>query len=1215
MSATVGFTTGLMMVGGAFVSSASAGVNEDLQAQIASLLAMIASLQAQLEGSTSGGSTSSSCTPYTFTRSLTVGDTGADVMQLQKIFNGDAATQIASSGVGSPSQETEYFGGLTKSAAIKWQDKHAAEVLNPIGLFAGTGFIGSMSLAKLNADSVCDVVEDDDADDDADDDVADDDDDVVATGDDALMVELAPQPAFSVIASNASSETFGEFIFTAGDEDVEIDGLTVARTGLGDKDDFDDVWITVDGVKFGNEKSITTGDKAVFTFGTPLMIDANESVDLAILASLAGSPVGHYNALGLSEIDANVEVDADLPLWGPQTTVANQAATEITLTTQGSDKTVSVGNLQTEIGRFQIDVNSTNDQDVTIDSITFENQGTVSDLSEVLANVVLTQGGVDVSTGISFNAADDTITFSLDGYEMDDGQTQSFIVRADIISAEVGDTIILELDDDSDFVAREAGSGAGVRIIGDDNIVSGGASNIDPANNVTLRTYTVETGDINLSINDAASRNAAPGMDDVVLIDGILVVDSAFEADGLKVRLGSGTSVTGTSTRAKLEANFENVTLRIDGVTVDIVDTLTAGTNGVLGTGATGDYFDFDASFEVGSGTHTITVEMDVQNAAVASDSIELIIYSGDFESAEYVFTGDNVPTGELTGQADGSVVTVQASVVTLTRNDGFSGETIIGGVKDVPFMRFTIDANDSSDVFISSVTFAHYLPASTTVYQSSDVTNLTLFIDGVQKGSPVDLTSGSITDANFTVGASQQVQAELRFDTNTTATAKTLGINLSNTTVDATDEQGNDATVTGSLTSDVMTIGTAGTLSVTTDGNSPDEDILVGDTGATWYPVLTYRLTAEDEDVLLTDLFLKNAPVSGDFTVSAGTDARVMTLGLFDEDGTLKQSKTLSNGTVRFDLGEGSSAITIPADDFTRVTVKVKLNNINDADKSGKVLRLALWNASGVTNAEKGLIAQSTSVGSDLAAASISTTTDATSTASDFFSLRNTKPTITVPTQPFTTLVDGTNKVIYKFTVSADGNEDVSWKGTKLDVVGKFGGVAINGATSTTSLTAGGAGAITNAQLFETSNGQEVQNGDYTVEYGWDGSNGEIAFIINDGNEEVVSAGSSKTYELRVTLAGVDTSGDFVDVSFDNEADDAKAATVTTFPDNVDGADGSAITMVSGATVPFSFLWSDNSGSPHSLANATAGADSDDWTNDRFVEIDNASWNITSSI
>ncbi|KKP55047.1 MAG: hypothetical protein UR46_C0009G0004, partial [Parcubacteria group bacterium GW2011_GWA1_33_6] len=109
----------------------------ELQAQINALMLQLQALQP----SDTGG-VPAACVGLTFTRNLTVGSTGSDVKCLQALMNTSASTQVALSGAGSPGNETSYFGQLTLVAVKKYQAQQGWTPANQVG---------PLTRAKLNA--------------------------------------------------------------------------------------------------------------------------------------------------------------------------------------------------------------------------------------------------------------------------------------------------------------------------------------------------------------------------------------------------------------------------------------------------------------------------------------------------------------------------------------------------------------------------------------------------------------------------------------------------------------------------------------------------------------------------------------------------------------------------------------------------------------------------------------------------------------------------------------------------------------------------------------------------------------------------------------------------------------------------------------------------------------------------------------------------------
>lgn len=136
----------LTIMAGSPAANAQGSSSTDLQAQIAQLLAQINQLQAQLIG----GSAVAGIGQYSWTRSLSLGSTGADVLKLQQFLNQSADTRVALIGAGSPGAETMYYGPATAAAVSKFQVKYRSEILTPNGLINPTGFFGPSSITKAN---------------------------------------------------------------------------------------------------------------------------------------------------------------------------------------------------------------------------------------------------------------------------------------------------------------------------------------------------------------------------------------------------------------------------------------------------------------------------------------------------------------------------------------------------------------------------------------------------------------------------------------------------------------------------------------------------------------------------------------------------------------------------------------------------------------------------------------------------------------------------------------------------------------------------------------------------------------------------------------------------------------------------------------------------------------------------------------------------------
>ncbi len=95
-------------------------------------------------GNLSVSTTTPAMTSVTFPRNLRVRSRGEDVRQLQMYLNVHGFT-VSAVGAGSPGFETDFFGPATKAALILFQNAHVADILEPAGLSAGTGYFGTLT--------------------------------------------------------------------------------------------------------------------------------------------------------------------------------------------------------------------------------------------------------------------------------------------------------------------------------------------------------------------------------------------------------------------------------------------------------------------------------------------------------------------------------------------------------------------------------------------------------------------------------------------------------------------------------------------------------------------------------------------------------------------------------------------------------------------------------------------------------------------------------------------------------------------------------------------------------------------------------------------------------------------------------------------------------------------------------------------------------------
>ncbi|MSU55169.1 MAG: peptidoglycan-binding protein, partial [Candidatus Taylorbacteria bacterium] len=441
-SKTKQFVTGLigasLALSLAFAVTVKADTVSDLTAQINSLLATVSGLQSKLSTVQGGAPASSSSTGYSFSKDLSMGSSGADVMNLQKVLNMSADTQVSSTGAGSKGNETSKFGPATKAAVIKWQKK--------AGL-PSTGYVGSLSRGKLNAMSAPVVV-------------------VpslpgvittapVVQSGTGLTVSSPVQPAATIAPKATSRVPFTKVTLTAGsDGDVTVNSLTVQRTGLANDSAFGSiVLLDENGLQIGTSKTFNSNHQT--TVGDPFVISRGTSKTLTIAGNMAADQTeysGQVASLTVVGVNTSATVTGSLPIVGAGQTVNNSLTigTAVLYVSQydpASALSKNIGDTATKFSGIKVSAGSS--EDVTLWSVRWNQTGSAGTTD--LANVVTVLDGTSYPTTVSTDGKYYTTLFP-NGIVIQKGFSKEFFIQGDIVgSGAASRTVEFDLYNASDL--------------------------------------------------------------------------------------------------------------------------------------------------------------------------------------------------------------------------------------------------------------------------------------------------------------------------------------------------------------------------------------------------------------------------------------------------------------------------------------------------------------------------------------------------------------------------------------------------------------------------------------------------------------------------------------------------------------------------------------------------------------------------------------------
>lgn len=946
-----------------------------------------------------------------------------------------------------------------------------------------------------------------------------------------LVAALASSnPAASTLPRGAASVTYLAFTVSGNGT---LDTVTFKRTGLGATADFvsGGLYLYDGNTKLTTGRSLNSTSHEV-TF-TSLGLAVSGTKTLSLVADMAaGATVGNRNAFELVSSSPSLG-----SVKGNEMTISGATAGTITVESGAAPANPRAGQTGALLGEFRLTAGSA--EDVTVSRLALTQGGTISNAN--LSNFVLKQGG-NVIAKASAVSGRDLIVFAFDApFALEKGQNRTFEVWGDIAAgARSNDTIILYVQNTSDVYAVGKLYGYGVTVTNTAIDTTGEAD-----------TLTLQAGQVTINFNGPAAGDLAARATDATVYKFSLSAQNNVEVRNLRfsvttTNLGAGEGfndmkVWDADTNTVLSSSVDITTTTASQVYTDVIN-LTAGKT---------------RNFKV-------TVDADSDNDAGDTITVNLLAFQANdlrnLDSNTYLTPGtDVVPNSTVAG----NLMTVQTTSIEPSLSGTPTSRTVVAGSNDVDLVGVNMRAV-TGNVRVNSLVVTATPTTGSHAQLQAELQNVAVYVGGTRISDVKSFTgsgASSITFSNLsrTINAGTQelwVVRAAQLATNATNTnAYRVGINDTATDITATDVDGNTvsaASLNLYTTAPVVTVGTA-TLTVSTVTNSDSEAGLVEANGERLLGVFDFYAANANVDVKKIKIGVSD---DGTANASANLAQEVGMLKLYD-GATLIATGSIDGsgsdaGRVKFDAGTatGAKLFSVNANTTKQLTVKAALSDMNTTTGAA-VTNITAY----IHNANFEATAGTQTL----------TTLTSAPVNGNIKRAYKTVPTVTLAGATSGTIGTGDQRVI-GFTVTAGANEDVEWSQIKL--------------TSTllnATLTADSATAVDNAINLRSAGSSVTLHASSTVA----ATGGTV--IVRVATPERIAKGTSKTYDLYLNIASLNTTNTLASVSTSILSDGTTTIAPAALATQVVNADSD-------------FVWSDRSVTNHSTTTA-------DWHNGAYVK------------
>ncbi len=971
-----------------------AGVASAQTMDVASLMAQIQALQAQLAAMSGAPAMTGSCT---FTRNLTVGSRGADVTCLQNVLGISPATG--------------YFGSITKGKVMAWQ---AANGL------PNTGYFGALSRAKFAAmgtpampgGPVMTPPP------------------VVNTGSSLWVAAGAGAPTGSIIAG-AGQVAASRVSFTApATTGVTITGLTFTKAGVVSDSNISNLYLADvgTGAIVAQYQSLTQG---VATFsGLMLNVAAGQTWWGELRADVSTSATsGNTISFDLTGVTTagNVAVGG-LPVKGnllTVTTVNNPAIATLTLTANAVGTTVDAGTNSVLISSWTANVTNSA---VNLRSLQFSFVGSAN--AADIRNLRLLVNGTQVAT--LANAATETV-FSLGNNPSNLKTGQSTIQIFADVAGSPNRTFTLSLLQPYKVNAVDTQYGAGI------------TATVTSTNQTTI---TINSGSITVQVaSDSPSNQVPAGASSVTVAK--FTIYAAGEAVKVKFLDGKFTvDDTDYGTAAGVTDDLSNIRLIDDvgGQIGNAISTVAGGTSSGqcdLATSSITCHFGTSGSpinyIIPANTTRTISLVADIGSAANIST------ISGSLPAMTSNLEGQMSFTAANSGSASGATRSVNNSPLVASANAALVSPTYIAGSTGAKIASFVLTASSAQTAEVSSLTF----DKDTTTWHSTgwdfDMQNMVVKVGSTQFGTTRSTLGDTESSLAFSAsnpivvpaGGSVQVDVfgDILSSTSASTTAYASVIDLIGWSAMGK-TSGGAITFSGAVNGQSILVSSGPALTLAIGSNTAAAKNVV--MGSSNNELFTVRLTSDNvDDVRVVDLIVSDTITSGSSGVASFQNATLWDGSTMVAGPISVASVSAASNTITFSLS--GSGLVVPKNSSKELTVKADVPTFS----SGGAVSGSSHIFKVLANADlgNGTTVTAKSVGSPTATVTVSGA-PVTGNAIKVYRTKLSATSVTSTGSHSRSTVDNVGTI----TFSADS----AYQATLTSVIIRFNGTAVSGTGAT---------------------------------------------------------------------------------------------------------------------------------------------------------------------